>query len=105
MLILDFMEAYNKENIPFEDPEIKDEEEKTIAINDVNIIDEMTKKIEKNNKGEKIKINKGKTLIKKKIKTKVVETDSGPKEMTPFQRRIYELNQKEKERLEKEKER
>ena len=105
MLVLDFSEAYNNENIPFEGPEIKDEE-KTFVINDVNITDETKeKKVETNSKGETIKINKGKTIIKKKIKTKVIETDSGPKEMTPFQRRIYELNQKEKERLEKEKER
>ena len=105
MLVLDFSEEYTNENIPFEGPEIKEEEKDVILVNDVNIIDETKAKEEKNNKGEKIQIKKGKTLIKKKIKTKVVETESGPKEMTPFQRRIYELNQKEKERVEREKER
>ena len=110
MLVLDFNENYNNENIPFEGPELKkeqqeddkDEENDIIVINDVNIFDE-TKGTK--GKNEKIEIKKGKTLIKKKIKTKVVETETGPKEMTPFQRRIYELNQKEKERLEREKER
>jgi hypothetical protein len=110
MLVLDFNENYNNENIPFEGPELKkeqqeddkDEENDIIVINDVNIFDETKGKKGKN---EKIEIKKGKTLIKKKIKTKVVETETGPKEMTPFQRRIYELNQKEKERLEREKER
>ena len=110
MLVLDFNENYNNENIPFEGPELKkeqqeddkDEENDIIVINDVNIFDE-TKGTK--GKNEKIEIKKGKTLIKKKIKTNVVETDTGPKEMTPFQRRIYELNQKEKERLEREKER
>ena len=99
MLVLDFSEAYNNENIPFEGPEIK-------VINDVNFIIETkdSSNLEEVN-GEKIHITKGKTKIKKKMKTKVVETDTGPKEMTPFQRRIYELNQKEKERLEREKER
>ena len=109
MLVLDFNENYNNENIPFEGPELKkeqqeddkDEENDIIVINDVNIFDE-TKGTK--GKNEKIEIKKGKTLIKKKIKTKVVETETGPKEMTPFQRRIYELNQKEKERLEREKE-
>ena len=105
MLVLDFSEEYTNENIPFEGPEIKEEEKDVILVNDVNIIDETKAKEEKNIKGEKIQIKKGKTLIKKKIKTKVVETESGPKEMTPFQRRIYELNQKEKERVEREKER
>ena len=100
MLVLDFSETYNNENIPFEGPEIK-------VINDVNFIIETkdSSNIEEDQNGEKIHIKKGKTKIKKKIKTKVIETDSGPKEMTPFQRRIYELNQKEKERLEREKER
>ena len=109
MLVLDFNENYTNENIPFQGPELKkeqkeeekEEENDYIVVNDVNI------KVEtkaKTNKDEKIEIKKGKTLIKKKIKTKVVETDTGPKEMTPFQRRIYELNQKEKERLEREKE-
>ena len=110
MLVLDFNENYNNENIPFEGPELKkeqqeddkDEENDIIVINDVNIFDETKGKKGKN---EKIEIKKEKTLIKKKIKTKVVETETGPKEMTPFQRRIYELNQKEKERLEREKER
>lgn len=110
MLVLDFNENYTNENIPFEGPELKkeqkeeekEEENDMIVINDVNIFDE-TKKEKKG--GEKIEIKKGKTLIKKKIKTKVVETEAGPKEMTPFQRRIYELNQKEKERVQKEKER
>ena len=99
MLVLDFSEAYNNEDIPFEGPEIK-------VINDVNFIIETkdSSNLEENN-GEKIHIKKGKTKNKKKMKTKVVETDTGPKEMTPFQRRIYELNQKEKERLEREKER
>ena len=99
MLVLDFSEAYNNEDIPFEGPEIK-------VINDVNFIIETkdSSNLEEDN-GEQIHIKKGKTKIKKKMKTKVVETDTGPKEMTPFQRRIYELNQKEKERLEREKER
>jgi hypothetical protein len=107
MLVLDFSEEYTNENIPFEGPEIKNEEEKNVIfVNDVNIIDETKEKeVEKNIKDEKIEIKKGKTVIKKKIKTKVVETETGPKEMTPFQRRIYELNQKEKERVEREKER
>ena len=107
MLVLDFSEEYTNENIPFEGPELKNEEEKNVIfVNDVNIIDETKEKeVEKNIKDEKIEIKKGKTVIKKKIKTKVVVTETGPKEMTPFQRRIYELNQKEKERVEREKER
>ena len=110
MLVLDFSESYNNENIPFDGPEIKNEEieeNKPIIINDVQIIDETKKdkEDENNDKDAKIDIKKGKTVIKKKVKTKVVETESGPKEMTPFQRRIYELNMKEKERLEREKER
>lgn len=108
MLVLDFNESYNNENIPFVGPEMKKEEEnddnKMIQVNDVNIIDETN--IPPERRSGKIEITKkGKTVIKKKIKTKVVETDSGPKEMTPFQRRIWELNQREKERVEKEKER
>jgi hypothetical protein len=107
MIVLDFSENYNSENIPFDGPEIKEEEDenKNIVINDVNIINETKDTSSENKEPEKIHISKGKTTIKKKVKTKVIETDSGPKEMTPFQRRIYELNKKEKERLEKEKER
>ena len=109
LLVLDFTEAYSSVKIPFEGPEIKNEEieeNKNNTINDVNIVDETKENIEeKNGNGDKIQIKKGKTKIKKKIKTKVVETETGPKEMTPFQRRIYELNKKEKERLEREKER
>ena len=109
LLILDFTCAYSQEKIPFEGPEIKNEEieeNKNNIINDVNIVDETKESKDDNNKiGDKIQIKKGKTKIKKKIKTKVVETESGPKEMTPFQRRIYELNKKERERIEREKER
>ena len=106
MLVLDFNESYNNKNIPFVGPEVEEKEDnKMIKINDVQIFDE-TKGAGQDPKGGKIEIKKkGKTVIKKKIKTKVFETDSGPKEMTPFQRRIYELNQREKERVEKEKER
>ena len=104
MLVLDFNDSYNNENIPFVGPEVKKEEEKKDNKNDETNEEKKESEIEK--KGEKPKIaKKGKTVIKKRIKTSVIVTDNGPKEMTPFQRRIYELNQREKERLEKEKER
>ena len=108
MIVLDFNESYSPENIPFVGPEvvkqIEKEESKTISINDVNITDETKESAPERSSGRIEIKKKGKTVIKKKVKTKVVETDSGPKEMTPFQRRIYELNQREKERVEKEKE-
>ena len=77
MLVLDFNENYNNENIPFEGPELKkeqqeddkDEENDIIVINDVNIFDE-TKGTK--GKNEKIEIKKGKTLIKKKLKQKLL---------------------------------
>jgi hypothetical protein len=108
MIVLDFNESYSPENIPFVGPEvvkpIEKEESKTISINDVNITDETKESAPERSSGRIEIKKKGKTVIKKKVKTLVVDTDSGPKEMTPFQRRIYELNQREKERVEKEKE-
>ena len=109
LLVLDFSESYNNTKIPFIGPEIKLEEEdddtKPILINDVNIFNETKNEKKENNQVVPKIVKKGKTIIKKKVQTKMVETDSGPKEMTPFQRRIYELNQKEKNRVEQEKER
>ena len=79
--------------------EIKEEREEMNEIKN-NIKEEKPKKEKKNEIKNEIKEEKPKKEKKNEIKNDIEEKKL--KEMTPFHRRIYELNKKEKERVEKE---